>query len=31
MFLTTGDPGAMREAARLAFGVTLPAVRRVTL
>ncbi|HEY0138763.1 MAG TPA: aspartate/glutamate racemase family protein [Nannocystis sp.] len=31
MFLTTGDPQATREAARLAFGVTLPPVRRVTL
>ncbi len=31
MFLTTGDPGAMRDAAALAFGVTLPAVRRVAL
>ncbi len=31
MFLTTGDPEAMRVAAGLAFGVTLPAVARVTL
>ena len=31
MFLTTGDPQATREAARLAFGVTLPQVRRVAL
>jgi glutamate racemase len=31
MFLTTGDPQATREAARLAFGVTLPAVQRVAL
>lgn len=31
MFLTTGEPAAMRAAARLAFGVTLPAVQRVTL
>lgn len=31
MFLTTGDPAAMREAAARAFGVTLPAVQRVSL
>ena len=31
MFLTTGDPQATREAAHLAFGVTLPEVQRVTL
>lgn len=31
MFLTTGDPEAMRAAAQLAFGVQLPAVQRVAL
>ena len=31
MFLTTGDPQATWEAARLAFGVTLPPVQRVAL
>ncbi|WP_293257458.1 aspartate/glutamate racemase family protein [Nannocystis sp.] len=31
MFLTTGDPEAMRTAAQLAFGVQLPAVQRVAL
>jgi hypothetical protein len=31
MFLTTGEPAAMREAAARAFGVALPAVQRVVL
>ena len=31
MFLTTGDPEAMRAAAAAAFGVALPAVQRVGL
>jgi len=31
MFFTTGDPAAMQLAARLAFGVALPAVQRMTL
>lgn len=31
MFLTTGDPAAMQLAARLAFGVALPAVQRMSL
>lgn len=31
MFLTTGSPDATREAARLAFGLRLPAVEQVAL
>jgi glutamate racemase len=30
-FLTTGDPDAMRRSARLAFGVDLPTVERITI